>query len=221
MNNNMNRRDFLKRTAMATASLSMISGNSWANKTKRPNVLLYVTDDQGTNDAGCYGNSVIKTPGLDQLASEGVRFSHAFCTTASCSPSRSVILSGLHSHANGMYGLSHSFQHFSSFENFKSLPVRLNEAGYRTICAGKYHLTPEPVYHFDQYINVSSPEEMAEKVRSIIAEKSEQPFFIDFSTVEPHRPFWREGSDQVDPADVIVPPYLPPIFIDQKPGRQY
>ena len=65
------------------------------------NVLLYVVDDQGSTDAGCYGNPVIKTPGLDTLAAAGTRFTHAFCTTASCSASRSVILSGQYNHANG------------------------------------------------------------------------------------------------------------------------
>ncbi len=53
------------------------------------NVILIVTDDQSP-DAGCYGNSVIKTPNLDELARDGTVFTHAFCTTASCSASRSV-----------------------------------------------------------------------------------------------------------------------------------
>ena len=81
---------------------------------KRPNVILYVVDDQGSTDAGCYGNPVIKTPGLDELAAHGTRFTHAFCTTASCSASRSVILSGLY-HYNGQYGHEHAYHHFSSF----------------------------------------------------------------------------------------------------------
>ncbi|MED5285013.1 MAG: sulfatase-like hydrolase/transferase, partial [Planctomycetota bacterium] len=62
--------------------------------TTRPNIILFVTDDLSP-DLGCYGNSAIQTPHLDALASEGVRFTHAFCTTASCSASRSVILTGL------------------------------------------------------------------------------------------------------------------------------
>src|SRR5690606_34677425 len=73
----------------------------------RPNILLIVADDHGTDALGCYGNKVVKTPNLDALARDGTRFTHAFCTTASCSPSRSVILSGLHNHRNGTYGLEH------------------------------------------------------------------------------------------------------------------
>lgn len=173
------------------------------------NILLYVVDDQGTTDAGCYGNPAIKTPGLDTLAAAGTRFTHAFCTSASCSASRSVILSGQHNHANGQYGHQHSYHHFSSFPNVKSMPVLLAEQGYRTASAGKYHVAPEEVYHFEQYIKGPSPAQMADNCRDLIAAESDQPFFLYFCTTEPHRPFKREGSDTFDPADVIVPPYLP------------
>jgi N-sulfoglucosamine sulfohydrolase len=173
------------------------------------NVLLYVVDDQGSTDAGCYGNPVIKTPGLDALAGAGTRFTHAFCTTASCSASRSVILSGQYNHANGQYGHQHSYHHFSSFPNVKSMPVLLADRGYRTASAGKYHVAPEEVYHFEDYIKGGSPVQMADNCRDLIAAASDQPFFLYFCTHEPHRPFKREGSDTFDPADVIVPPYLP------------
>ena len=124
-----NRRDFLKAAGVGAASLALphfaLAGEKLARK---PNVVLYVVDDQGTDDAGCYGNSVIKTPGLDALAREGTRFTHAFCTTASCSASRSVILTGLHNHATGQYGHQHRYNHFVSFPNIKSLPVLLERA---------------------------------------------------------------------------------------------
>ena len=54
----------------------------------KPNIVLIVADDHGTDDLGCYGNTAIQTPNLDKLASEGVRFTKAYCTTASCSASR-------------------------------------------------------------------------------------------------------------------------------------
>lgn len=221
----MNRRTFIKQSGLAAASLSVAPKlfGSASSKQKR-NILLYVVDDQGTGDAGCYGNPVINTPGLDHLAENGIRFTNAFCTTASCSPSRSVILSGLHNHANGMFGLHHAVHHFQSFENFKSLPVRLGEAGYRTLCAGKYHVGPEPVYHFDEYLNFKwvqrengkwlpedTPADLADKCEPLIGSDSDKPFFLYFCTIAPHRPFLREGIDPVSPDDVIVPPYLPDI----------
>lgn len=173
------------------------------------NVVLYVVDDQGTADAGCYGNPVIKTPGLDRLAAEGMRFTRAFCTTASCSASRSVILTGLYNHANGQYGHQHSYHHFITFANVQSLPVLLAGAGYRTARIGKYHVAPEEVYHFQRVLRGGSPEQKAENCKPFITENDRQPFFLYFCTNEPHRPFKREGSDRFDPEDVIVPPYLP------------
>ena len=112
------------------------------------NIILFVTDDQSP-DAGCYGNEKIKMPNLDKLASDGTLFKHAFATTASCSASRSVILTGLHNHLNGQFGHQHNYHKFSSFHNIQSLPVLLNRHGYRTASIGKFHVAPEPVYHFE------------------------------------------------------------------------
>jgi len=203
----------LKVVGLGSASLAagQVVFAAKKNHQKR-NVLLYVVDDQGTNDAGCYGNGVIKTPGLDKLAGAGTRFTHSFCTSASCSASRSVILSGRHNHATGQYGHQHGYNHFVSFPNIKTLPVLLAGAGYRTISAGKYHVAPEKTYHFQHYPTSNrggSPAQMAENCRKYIADDDKRPFFLYFCTSEPHRPFKRGGSDTFDPKDVIVPPYLP------------
>ncbi|MCH9023113.1 MAG: sulfatase, partial [Planctomycetes bacterium] len=172
--------------------------------------LLSVVDEQGSTDAGCYGNPVIKTPGLDLLAQNGTRFTHSFCTTASCSASRSVILTGLYNHANGQYGHQHSYNHFVSFPDVKSLPVLLEEAGYRTARIGKYHVAPPEIYRFEKEIRMGgSPSAGADHCRSFIESKDSRPFFLYFCTTEPHRPFRREGSDPFSPDDVIVPDYLP------------
>jgi len=207
----MKRRDFLKNLGLSVATLACPGCLFAASKDKPSrfrNVLLYVVDDQGTTDAGCYGNKVIKTPGLDVLASEGTRFTNAFCTTASCSPSRSVILTGLHNHTTGQYGLGHRKHHFASFDDIKSLPLHLSQAGYKTASIGKYHVAPEKNYHFQKYLPGGTPQQMATTCKSFITEDAESPFFIYFCTHEPHRPFTRDGSDVIDPEDVIVPEFL-------------
>jgi N-sulfoglucosamine sulfohydrolase len=175
------------------------------------NVVLFVTDDQG-QDAGCYGNRVLKTPNLDTLAADATRFKHAYCTTASCSPSRSVILTGLYNHANAQYGLEHGYNHFRSFENLTSLPVLLNKAGYRTARIGKFHVAPEAVYQFSQVLpgNARSPLEMADNCRPLIEDNSDQPFFLYFCTSDPHR-----GGG---PSDL---PHQPDSFGNKPPGQQY
>ncbi|MFN3165449.1 MAG: sulfatase [Phycisphaeraceae bacterium] len=196
------------------------------------NVVLIVTDDQ-SQTLGCYGDPVAKTPNLDALAADGTLFRHAFATTASCSASRSVILTGLHNHANGQYGHVHHFHKFQSYDNIVSLPRYLSAAGYRTARCGKYHVAPEEVYKFDRAIpgNERNAYQMAERCKAFIEEQSDQPFFLYFCTSDPHRgggfadelPFApdrfgnprsgqsRQGVTEVvyDPKDVPVPGFLP------------
>jgi N-sulfoglucosamine sulfohydrolase len=194
------------------------------------NVVLFVVDDMSL-DAGCYGNKAIRTPNIDRLAADGVRFNYAFCTTASCSASRSVILSGLHNHANGQFGHQHSFHHFAAFSSVRSLPVMLAENGYRTARIGKFHVAPEEVFRFETVLPSAGGNRnavaMAENCREFIS-KGGKPFFLYFCTSDPHRGGGKvrgdplgpdafgnnqsyEGVNEVryDPAKVVVPPFLP------------
>jgi N-sulfoglucosamine sulfohydrolase len=206
------------------------------------NVVLIVTDDQGT-DAGCYGNPVIQTPHLDALAADGTRFSHAFCTTASCSASRSVILTGLHNHANGQYGHEHAYHKFASYPDIKSLPVRLSDAGYRTVLVGKYHVAPASTYRFETTLpaNSRNPVQMAEQCRAVIEDANERPFFLYFCTSDPHRGGGTVADDplqpdrfgnrpgdypgvqevEYDPDAVIVPEFLPDTPVCRAELAQY
>jgi N-sulfoglucosamine sulfohydrolase len=189
------------------------------------NVVLVVADDLGL-DLGCYGHPAAKTPSLDALAARGVRFTNGFCTTSSCSASRSVILTGLYNHANGQYGHQHAEHNFHTFDNLEAVPVLLAKAGYRTASAGKYHVQPESVYHFDAYLNdkvpggTRNPVAMADRVKPWLAEASDRPFFLYFCPTDPHRAASgfanepganRPGTTPVvyDPAKVPVPPFLP------------
>ena len=123
--------DLLKNKLIQVLPLSVLAAaSSTVNETpvdSRPNIIMIVSDDHGLDDLGCYGNTAIKTPNLDALAGEGIKFINAYCTSASCSASRSVILTGLYNHANGQYGHEHSFHHFKTFEGIRSLPVILSE----------------------------------------------------------------------------------------------
>jgi len=229
----MNRREFVK--CVVGGGVGVAAGRGVAattgGKDGRPNIVLMVADDHGMEALGCYGNPVIKTPNLDGLARDGARFVNAFCTTASCSASRSVILTGMYNHANGQYGHQHDYHHFASFPNVKSLPILLAEAGYRTARIGKYHVAPDEVYKFDMALpgNARSPVQMAENCRSFV-EADGKPFFLYFCTADPHRSggvadelaakpdrFGNKakggypGVEEVkyDPKDVIVPPFLP------------
>ncbi len=197
------------------------------------NVLVFVADDLGLT-LGCYGDPNAKTPRVDAFAKSATRFTHAFCTTASCSPSRSVILSGMQNHTNGMYGLQHADHHFSSQDKIATLPNTLNDAGYRTACLGKYHVGPEATYHFGEYPKIPgglrSPTGFATALKTFITNTNKDgtakegdgkpaPFFAYVCSIDPHRAGAKgyandakhEGDPVVkyDPAAIKVPPYLP------------
>ena len=101
----------------------------------RPNVLVVLTDDQRWDAMGCAGHPFLKTPNIDRLAAEGVRFKKAFCTTSLCSPSRASILSGLYAHTHKVR------DNFTEFpESLPSFPKRLQQFGYETAYLGKWHM---------------------------------------------------------------------------------
>ncbi len=232
-NPSMTRREFVRSVAVGASAFaaSAVAGESVAAEKRRPNIVLIVGDDHGRGDLGCYGHAVIKTPNIDKLAAEGTRFTNAFCTTASCSPSRSVILSGLYNHANGMYGLQHASHHFASFDNIRGLPVLLSQGGYRTARIGKYHVAPEAAYKFDVQLpgNERNGVLMADNCRQFIATEDNRPFFLYFCTTDPHRGGGKAtdlphqpdrfgnrekpypGVEEVtyDPKNVVVPDFLP------------
>lgn len=196
---------------------------------RRPNIILIVSDDHGREALGCYGNPVIRTPHIDALARQGVRFSNAFCTTASCAASRSTILTGLHNHATGTYGLTHGRHHFSCFDNVRTLPAMLSHGGYRTGRVGKKHYAPDSLFPFDW----GHPEgrfgrddvKMSEACREFVRESD--PFFLYWCSHNPHRagvvaghPLRPDGfgnpvesfaGDREEPYPedrVVVPPFL-------------
>ena len=99
---------------------------------KRPNVLLIVADDMNWDTPGCFGGAAKDiTPNIDKLATEGMRFTHAYVNISICTPSRSVMLTGLYPHNNGAEG----FQRIHS--GTPTLPAILNEAGYICGTVGK------------------------------------------------------------------------------------
>ena len=159
-------------------------------KSQKTNIVLIVSDDHGREALGCYGNPVIKTPHLDQLAQDGTRFTQAFCTTPSCAASRSVMLTGCHNHTNGTYGHTHDRHHFACFDDVITLPRLLNESGYRTATIGKKHYAPESVYAFQEQLGEydygRDDVRMANACSDFVSSK-EEPFFLYWCSYNPHR----------------------------------
>lgn len=185
------------------------------------NVVLLIADDLGFQ-LGCYGNKQIRTPNIDALAKNGVRFTNAFAAVSSCSPSRATLYTGLYTHANGQYGLAHGEHHFHSFDKVRSLPALLKSNGYRTGIIGKIHVLPKSVYPFDVEMvkdlagnrNVAA---MGEQARRFLRDSGDKPFALVVGFSDPHRSAKGFGNEtkyrgvkevSYEPAEVTVPYFL-------------
>ena len=104
-------------------------------ESNQPNILFLLIDDQRNDTLGCAGHPIVKTPIIDSLAAEGVRFENAFVTTSICAASRASILTGLHERT---HGYTFGKPALSQFHMSASYPALLHDAGYRTGFVGKY-----------------------------------------------------------------------------------
>ncbi|KAL1888216.1 hypothetical protein Sste5346_009690 [Sporothrix stenoceras] len=190
------------------------------------NILLLIADDLGREQLGCYGCPDVKTPNIDALAASGTRFDHAFTSTASCSGSRTVIYTGLHTHENGCYGLHHGRNGFQTFTNVETAPDIFNRLGYRTGILGKVHVGAPELYpwHVREESETRNVALIADRAETFFQEsnKADTSFFLTVGFVDPHRQLQTRGGfgnvdhnhdarleDRIYASDeVTVPAYL-------------
>ena len=216
-----NRRQFLAASSVA-ASAAAMPLNPQTGKPYR-SVMCLIADDQSAI-AGCYGNSAIRTPTMDRLAERGVRFTHAYATTPSCSASRSVILTGLQNHFNGQYGHQHEPANFHTRSSVWSIPRILKSQGFLTGVVGKLHVQPEEVYPFDyaETANHGNRDvaDMGAKVADFLAQSDGKPFYLHVGFSDPHRAGGPGGFanhrdypkvevKEYSPDEITVPDFLP------------
>ncbi|HAF59258.1 MAG TPA: sulfatase atsG [Opitutae bacterium] len=157
---------------------------------KKPNIVLIVADDMSWADVGCYGNQDVKTPTLDALAKEGLRFTHCFTATAMCAPTRQQLYTGLFPKRNGAVA-----NHTKVHPGTKSVVHHLEALGYTVALQGKTHFGPKTSFPFKN----ASLKKLC---------KGEKPFAYIFCSHNPHLP-WTEGKNiSYDPASFTIPPYL-------------
>ncbi len=151
----VNRRQFLNRTANAIAGLSLgaagmpfvqcgSSATRFSKSKQRPNIVFFLSDDHAVPAISCYGSRIARTPNIDRIANTGLRFTNCFCTESICAPSRTAILTGKYGHITGGIG----WEHYD--RSHRTFPEYLQNAGYQTALMGKYHLGDEPL-GFDTY----------------------------------------------------------------------
>jgi arylsulfatase A-like enzyme len=117
-----------------------VTVNSQTTKNKKPNIILIYTDDLGYGDVSSYGTSAIQTPNIDRLAKNGVRFTNAHATSATCTPSRFSLLTGKYAWRKEGTGIAPGDATLLIPVASTTLPGMLQKAGYNTAVIGKWHL---------------------------------------------------------------------------------
>lgn len=174
---------------------------TWGQHEIKPNIVIFLSDDHGAEDAGWSGNPDLNTPVLDQLAREGMIFNRAYAPSSVCAPSRSALFTGLYPHRNGC-----DRNHGSVRPGIITLPDYLLPLGYRVVLAGKKHISPEAQFAFE-YIELHEVKDFFEK-------PGEAPFCLVISMHAPHQPYFNHkgGYTHTHPK-----PWLP----DTRASRQY
>ncbi|MCC7516796.1 MAG: sulfatase [Pseudomonadales bacterium] len=178
--------------------LGLLSLSVWAAP---PNIIIFVLDDVGQQDIGTFGNPVVRTPNMDQLAREGMRFDNAFLSTSSCSPSRASLLTGLYPSATGAPNLDDPVP-----ATITSLPQLLHRAGYYTASVGKWHLGEPFKAHFDRVVEPHEESGSADWLPELARRPHDKPFFFWLASKDAHEPyFWNPPLLRQDPKQVLVP----------------
>ncbi|MCY3024551.1 MAG: sulfatase [Planctomycetota bacterium] len=188
--------------AAALALPVLVAGEGAA---RRPNILYIMSDDHAAHAISAYGSVINKTPNIDRLATQGMRFNHCYVTNSICTPSRAAIITGKYSHINGV-------PVFNRFDGSQpTLAKYLQAAGYHTGMIGKWHLGSDPtgfdywnilpgqgVYHDPGFIEMGQRNKHTGYVTDLIADFSiefiknrpkDKPFFLMCHNKAPHRPW--------------------------------
>ena len=199
-----------RRMFLSTAALAAGAG-------PRPNIVLFLSDDHGYFDSPVYGNKTVRTPNMERLAAEGMTFTHAFTTSPTCVPSRSVISTGLVPARNGA-----ERNHSGVGPGVKTLPTYLKEAGYQVAHVGKSHFQPKDAFPDWEWVpsEIQGGRLNADLDTSALAKwfagrpKNSQPLCLFVCSHSPHV-YWNK-SEVYDPAKVA----LPPTFVDTPETRE-
>ncbi len=177
-----------------------------------PNFLLIIADDCTCRDLGVYGGQA-KTPHLEKLASQGMKFTHCFQAASMCSPTRHALYTGLYPVKSGAYP-----NHTMAYHWVKSIAHYLQSAGYSTHLSGKTHVSPKSVFPFKYSVRPGDdnpdPAAFAKTLRQ--SEESRQPFLFIAASHEPHGP-WNKGDPSQYPPSSLK---LPPVFVDTPDTRE-
>ena len=170
----------------------------WAAK---PNMVFIIADDCTFRDIGCYGGQA-KTPNIDKLAKQGMRFTRCFQAAPMCSPTRHNIYTGLYPVKSGAWP-----NHTRAYPHVKSIVHHLKPLGYRVTQTGKTHINPRTVFPFENFGGKNPDMKYIDRLFAETA-KGGKPFCLFACSNEPHSP-WNKGDASAYPPDKVkLPPYI-------------
>ncbi|HOI49412.1 MAG TPA: sulfatase, partial [Prolixibacteraceae bacterium] len=177
----------------------------------KTNFVFFIADDCTWSDLGCYGGVNVKTPNIDRLAGEGIRFTRCFQAAPMCSPTRHNLLTGMYPTKTGAYP-NHTFVKPGT----QSVVQYLKPQGYRVALAGKRHIAPQEVFDFEylgggKNLNFDRVDDFLSDVKS-----TAEPFCLFLCSHEPHTP-WNKGNPaRFDPEAVVLSPF----WVDTRETRE-
>jgi N-sulfoglucosamine sulfohydrolase len=189
-------------TALLLASATAL--HSAEAPKQKPNIVWMISDDHGAADSGCYGNRDVRTPNLDRLAAEGMRFNLAFAASTLCSPSRAVIHTGLMPFRNG----GHVFGGQVT-KGTKTVSHYFQPLGYETALFGKTSLHPESAFPYDVKMPEWKPGTQESTSLPVMVDDfltkrgKSKPLFLEVNTGNPHMPWMKNQG--YDPAKLTLP----------------
>ncbi len=192
-----------------------------SSRTDGFNVLFMTADDVGWKDLSCDGNTNIKTPHLDKLAAEGLRFENAFGVSSSCSPSRASFITGQYISTHGVDGLTHRHLSRQLDRDHPTMARYFKDAGYHTAIQGKWHVATlilPKAYGYIKNIGTILPWKRHIKDTDKISRyfekraKKKQPFYLELNFTDTHRnakgEFKPDPEFNVDPEKIEVPEWM-------------
>ncbi|HUV67373.1 MAG TPA: sulfatase [Sedimentisphaerales bacterium] len=230
----LTRRSLLKQSAAAMlgtmgGSLKAAGFGDGARPQRRPNIIMFISDDHGIDFVGCYGNKDMQTPNIDAMARDGALFTNMFAASPTCAPSRSVLWTGLYPARNGCMG-----NHTICRDDITALPTYLRKLGYRVALMHKFHAKPREIFNFE-YIEAKLPprperhrtyrmegldtnvvdEFLAEHAQS----RADTPLCLIVADSSPHV-VW-EPNQNYDPAKIHLPPFIVDTELTRKAMTNY
>ena len=212
-----------------------LAAGSLIGASTQPNVVIILADDLGYGDVGCFGATKCKTPDLDRMAAEGVRFTSFYVAQAVCSASRAALMTGCYSNRVGLAGALNHTSHEGINPDEWLLPEMCKACGYATAAFGKWHLGTRPSFHpmkngFDEFFGIPYSNDNSKYHPSLASEMPPLPLYEGEKVIETdpdQRKFTRRITEHAvsfiernksNPFFLYVPHVMPhvPIFAAEK-----